>query len=448
MAVVALVAAPATIAEAVREALHDAGHRLVVVDRVAEAFEGERPDLLLLDLAAGDDGLAELRRLKSSSTTAGMRVGVLAASGSAEERLECAIEGALLYLTRPLDAHHLARAVDRIVTGEPEDVQRKQVQDAALRALVRLQRQERNEGKPAPFPATTPPSLHAHARDAVSLRRRLDALNQRQREVLDAVATSDTREQARLRLGISRSLLGATLRSITHRLGMASVSELIATARGDLAEPRDGGGRGLLFQPVVDMTTGRPLMFEAVPGGCVRRACVEASSWDRSIALAVDVSARRLAAPGAADDILAVLADAGLSPSSLVLEVAETVAVSEDADARHALGALRRAGVRVCADHFGTERSSAASLLRVEIDMVKLDASMLERDHVVAAAVAFAASLAPLVAAEGVDSTKRLTQLQHAGCTAVQGPLVGEPVATPTSDRVGSSSPDRAIPDG
>ena len=454
MAVILLVAARATTVADVQAALESGGHRVLVGHAVPRAFEGGRPDLLLIDLDAGPTGFDDIRRLKSSPEPdiAGVRVGVVAATGSSQERLESAIEGAVLYVTRPIEGDRLRRDIDRVLTGEPEAVQRKGIQDAALRALVRLERTNR-----VPWAESTPGAPAAV--EAVPLRARLAELNERQRSVLEAIAASDTREEARQRLGIGRSLLGATLRSAAHRLQFKTVSELVAAVQRQLVHDDAPAQAGpLLFQPIVELAGGRPLMLEAMPTSpawsTVRSACEQASRWRMepgpwaSVGVSVDVAGRRLAAPGTAEEILGILHATGLEPKALTIEVADTVAVAAAEEGRDAVSTLRAAGVRICVDHFGSERSSLASLLRLEADMVKLDGTLLadigmEHESVLPSVIALAASVSPLVAAEGVATTAQLVALESAGCIAVQGPLVGEATRTPyddevtTSDRVG-----------
>lgn len=460
MAVVLVAGAAPGAAEPVRSALEPVGYRVVEVDRLREPIEAE---LVLLDLASDPNALDVVRRLKSSpdESVSRVRVGVLAATGSEHERLEAAIEGVVLYVARPIDGERLRRDVVRLLAGEPEPVQRKHVQDAALRALTRLERSTRVAGDRrddhTPGASDTPPPLQ----------RRLGDLNDRQLAVIEAIAASSTREEARLRLRISRSLFGATLRSAAHRLHFASVSDLVAAVRWELTgEALDHDTRrSMLFQPIVSVATGRPLalaatawtttaegLHESVTGALrwpVPAALDAAARWRTDdewadVAVFVDVSGRRLSVPGTADDILATVDETGLPPEAVVIEVAETLDVAVSEPAVGAWQALRRAGVRLCVDHFGTERSPLNSLLHLEADAVKLDASLLdvavaEAAHL-ADVVAFARAFAPVVVADGVDRADRLRTLETAGCTAVQGPLIGAPAPAPTG-RVAVSSP-------
>lgn len=469
MAVVLVAGAAPGAAEPVRAALEPVGHRVLEVDRIPEPLDAE---LVLLDLANHPHALDVVRRLKSSpvGSVSRVRVGVFAATGSELERLEAAIEGVVLYVARPIDRERLRRDVARLLAGDPEPVQRKYVQDAALRALARLERTargtrgRRDDDTPA-APDLPPPSLQ----------RRLGDLNDRQLAVIEAIAASSTREEARLRLGISRSLLGATLRSAANRLRFASVSDLVAAVRRELTGDAldDDTRRSMLFQPIVSVATGRLVALEATAWtttaeglhesvtGALRwalPAALDAAARWRSddewadVAVVVDVSGRRLSVPGAADDILAAVDEAGLPPEAVVVDVAETVDVAASEPAACAWNALRRAGVRLCVDHFGTERSPLNSLLRLEADAVKLDASLLDAPFspdggLLVDIVAFTGGIAPVVVADGVASAGRLHTLEAAGCTAVQGPLLGPPAPAP-AERVSVSSPELAIPSG
>lgn len=453
MAVVLLVGGDPGVGAAIRSALQTAGHTLVEAV-VFPARPAPDVDLVLIDLAARPDAIDVVREIKTSPdrAVASTRVGVLASTGTDQERLEAAIEGVVLYLTRPLDPEQLRRNVAHVLNGEPEEVQRKRVQDAALRAVVRLDRAGDRERKPVSArheAAVVPP---------VGLRRDLSKLSDRQRAVLHAIATSDTREEARLRLGISRSLMGATLRTAASRLRVSSVSRLVELAREDL-----GGGRAepssdapLRFEPVVTLATGRPCFLEAkgsLGWEMLRATCEAAARWRSDPALAdvgvsTDVPARLLGDEGA-DRLVALLDRTGLPPDAFIVEVADIVALVGDDRARRGWARLRDAGVLMGVDRLGSELSPSASLLGLDIDVVKLDPVLVQRaragDHsVLTGFVAFARSVAPVVVGEGVATEAQLTALDEAGCTAVQGPWVGGPSPRPgggaTSDRVRLSS--------
>jgi EAL domain-containing protein (putative c-di-GMP-specific phosphodiesterase class I) len=117
-----------------------------------------------------------------------------------------------------------------------------------------------------------------------------------------------------------------------------------------------------------------------------------------------------------------------LSPGQLVLEITETVAVSEHEIVDEVLAALREVGVQLSVDDFGTGYSSLTFLTRVPVDELKIDRSFVARmvDSVEAAAIVrsavdLARGLNLRVVAEGVETADQRAALLDLGCTSAQG---------------------------
>jgi EAL domain-containing protein (putative c-di-GMP-specific phosphodiesterase class I) len=133
----------------------------------------------------------------------------------------------------------------------------------------------------------------------------------------------------------------------------------------------------------------------------------------------------------------AVLADVGLPPDHLGLEVTETAIVEDGAAAEHARHELERVhdlGVRIAIDDFGTGFSSLGQLRHFPIDVLKVDRSFVdgvEHDAKVAAIAAnlvgLAHSLGLVAIAEGIESTDQLDTFRELGCDQAQGFLFGRP---------------------
>ena len=167
-------------------------------------------------------------------------------------------------------------------------------------------------------------------------------------------------------------------------------------------------------------------------------ACHAAAGWQRLDAcldVAVNISARQLESSGIVNDVESALANSGLDPIRLVLEVTET-AMMHDPDAVVArMSKLKSLGVRLSVDDFGTGYSSLSSLRRFPIDVLKIDRSFIESiskssedASVVQTLVSLGRTLGLEVVAEGVELVSQLDAVREAGCNLAQGFLLGRPL--------------------
>jgi len=105
----------------------------------------------------------------------------------------------------------------------------------------------------------------------------------------------------------------------------------------------------------------------------LRRACTDASSWPDELKLAVNVSPVQFKSRTLAMKVVAALAESGLPPSRLELEITEAVLIRDDEEALAILHELRELGVRIALDDFGTGYSSLSYLRRFPFDKIKID---------------------------------------------------------------------------
>jgi len=176
----------------------------------------------------------------------------------------------------------------------------------------------------------------------------------------------------------------------------------------------------------------------------LREACEQTALWERDGLLPerfvtwVNLSGTQLSAGGIDALVRKTLADTGVSPQRLGLEVTETAIVqggSAGERARAELQALHQDGVSIAIDDFGTGFSSLGQLRSFPIDMIKVDRSFIQgaahdlRDAAITANVVSLAHALGLVAmAEGIESEAQLASLRELGCDLAQGFLFARAV--------------------
>ena len=149
--------------------------------------------------------------------------------------------------------------------------------------------------------------------------------------------------------------------------------------------------------------------------------------------IAVNVSARQLADPDFAPVVLSTLDDC--PPAALILEVTESSVIADPVGATATLQSLRRHGIRIALDDFGTQYSSLSRLATLPFDIVKIDRSFVSRvlttdgRAMVTAIQALARALGKTTVAEGVETIEQLKALQDIECDHIQGFLTGRPVS-------------------
>jgi diguanylate cyclase len=168
------------------------------------------------------------------------------------------------------------------------------------------------------------------------------------------------------------------------------------------------------------------------------QACRQTRLWHlegfSDLAIAVNLSARQFRQTNLVAMIEATVAKHGLSPKHVVIELTESVVMS---DAEQAIGVLERlhaAGFQVAVDDFGTGYSSMSYLKRLPIGKLKVDRSFVndlgssaKSDSIVKAIIALAHGLDMIVVAEGVETVRQLAFLRAFGCDQYQGYLYSRP---------------------
>ena len=167
-----------------------------------------------------------------------------------------------------------------------------------------------------------------------------------------------------------------------------------------------------------------------VPMGDIvlRRACHEAAHWPDDIGVAVNVSPVQFRNKAMALSVVAALAESGLSPRRLDLEITETALMQYTEAVLDTLTQLRAMGVCISMDDFGTGYSSLSYLRSAPFDRIKIERSFIEdidkseeSDAIVRAIVSLGHSLGMTTIAEGVETLEQLDAVRGLGCGSVQG---------------------------
>jgi diguanylate cyclase (GGDEF)-like protein/PAS domain S-box-containing protein len=241
---------------------------------------------------------------------------------------------------------------------------------------------------------------------------------------------------------------------------------------GDLRRAVSKGEFTVDYQPLVDLADGTILGAEAlvrwdhpqfgriapadfiplaeetgliVPIGdfVLREACRQARAWrdmdpgGAAKYVSVNLSSRQFRPPGRiVEQVLAVTSEFGLEPSSLLLEITESLLVHDREHAAEDLQALRDVGVRVAIDDFGTGYSSLSYLRDFPIDIVKMDRSFVQDlgrgaadDALVRSVLELGEALDMQIVAEGIEELSQLDSLRDLRCGIGQGYLFSQPVS-------------------
>jgi diguanylate cyclase (GGDEF)-like protein len=230
----------------------------------------------------------------------------------------------------------------------------------------------------------------------------------------------------------------------------------------DLRTALTGDELRLYIQPLVDVETGKQSGFEAllrwehpvrgmvmpldfipiaeesgliVPIGewVLRMAIAEAATWDEPMTIAVNLSPVQLRSANLLPTIMNALAESGLDPARLELEITESVLMQNCEENITILNRLHDIGVKIALDDFGTGYASLNYLRTFPFDKIKIDRSFVndieKRDDcraIIGAVISLANELGMCTLAEGVEQESQLTKLREQGCGMVQGWLFGK----------------------
>ena len=170
----------------------------------------------------------------------------------------------------------------------------------------------------------------------------------------------------------------------------------------------------------------------------LQEACAQGAKWREDgyeIRIAVNISGRQLDTDQLIADIEAALADSGLDPQALTIEITETTLMRNAEETARRLAQIKALGVRIAIDDFGTGYSSLAHLQRFPVDSLKIDRSFIsglqhnrEGETLIHTLVQLGKALAIETVAEGIEQQHELTLLQDENCDNGQGFLFARPL--------------------
>jgi diguanylate cyclase (GGDEF)-like protein/PAS domain S-box-containing protein len=166
----------------------------------------------------------------------------------------------------------------------------------------------------------------------------------------------------------------------------------------------------------------------------LRTACSDAATWPAEVKVAVNLSPVQFRKTNLADAVMSALAEAGLPPERLEVEITETALIESAAECLPALHRFKNAGIAIALDDFGTGYSSLSQLTMFPFDKIKIDKSFTQNltkraecAAIISAALTLAQNLDIATTAEGVETNDQYKLLRLAGVTSLQGYLFQRP---------------------
>jgi diguanylate cyclase (GGDEF)-like protein len=206
--------------------------------------------------------------------------------------------------------------------------------------------------------------------------------------------------------------------------------------------------RGLLAPETFLATAEETGLIHPIGRRTLRRACADAARWQAAfgspspLCLAVNLSVNQLQNPDLIGDVAGMLADSGLHPQTLILEITETLFMDDRGE--RALWRLKELGAKIAIDDFGTGYSSLQYLSQLPIDVLKIAKPFVDglgsgrhRESPLAQAIIdVSQSLRLDVIAEGIERSEQAAHLLELGCRMGQGYFFARPQEAPAIDRL------------
>ncbi|RQO61535.1 EAL domain-containing protein [Pseudomonas sp. KBW05] len=359
------------------------------------------PDLILLDIMMpGMDGYEVAHQLKGDPATANIPIIMLSALSEPSARLSGLQTGAEEFISKPVERVELWLRVRNLLRLKTYGDQLKS------HSLI-LEQQLRERGS-----ATAKMNVHNLAM--------LDLENALRQAVTAREFT--LHYQPKLDLANGR---------------ISGVEALLRWER-----PGYGAVSPGVFVPILE----RLGLINIVGRWVIEQACQQIAQWQHSdigaMEVSVNVSGHQLIEGDLITDIGQLLADAGVEPHWLEVELTESSLMENTPHTISSLQRLRAMGVKIAIDDFGTGYSSLAYLRRFPLDTLKIDIAFVRevtsnpQDAAIARTIIeLAHSLGLRAVAEGVETPAQLAFLKEAGCDQLQGYLFSRPLPVAALER-------------
>ncbi len=198
--------------------------------------------------------------------------------------------------------------------------------------------------------------------------------------------------------------------------------------------------RGLISPAVFIPIAEDAGLIGAIGEWVLRTACTDAQAWPRGTRVAVNVSPIQFANVALPNIVLSALANSGLPPEQLELEITESVFLADRDNTDALFAQLKALGVRLALDDFGTGYSALGYLKTAPFDKIKIDQSFVRgaaikgsrNAAIVKSIVNLAEALGMETTAEGAETMDELDLIRSLGCSHVQGFVYGRPMPAGT----------------
>jgi EAL domain-containing protein (putative c-di-GMP-specific phosphodiesterase class I) len=213
--------------------------------------------------------------------------------------------------------------------------------------------------------------------------------------------------------------------------------------------PPEGEIAPITFIPIAEETG----LIVPLGEWILRTACAYATTWPLDIKLAVNLSPAQFKTQDVYSLVRRVLAETGLEPDRLELEITEGIILQNTESVIETLTRLDQLGVSIAMDDFGTGYSSLSYLTRFPVKKIKIDRSFIDTlgtspqtSAIVSSIVGLGQSLHVTITAEGVETEGQAAMLRKWGCDQVQGYYYGRPEAEVSEDDESDTSRDAPPP--
>ena len=231
-----------------------------------------------------------------------------------------------------------------------------------------------------------------------------------------------------LRRGLSTALGSGELRMVYQTIIDANSGEttmIEALLRWD--HPERGPIGPDVFIPIAESSG----LISDIGMWALREACIVGADLDPGVRTAVNISLRQLRSTTFINEVIRALKDADLQPERLVLEIdQETLG---EPRVRSRLDRLRRYGIKVALERFGSEYATLSRLAELDVDIIKIDQHLMDDEHIsppLIDAIIHQASEADIeVVIQGLESGEMLQEFQLLGATGLQGFAISHPVS-------------------